>query len=208
MGITIEDVVDTASVIPVLVIEKLEHAVPLAKALYRGGLSVLEITLRTSVALEAIRAIKAELPEVIVGAGTVTGEDTMAEAIEAGAEFLVSPGATTALIGAAQNVDIPFLAGVSTPSEVMVLLDKGLSVLKFFPAEAAGGVSMLKSINGPLPQLRFCPTGGITYDKAKEYLSTKNVACVGGSWITPKILVDSENWEEIEALARSAAALA
>jgi len=208
MTLTVEQVMTAAPVVPVMVIEKLEHAVPLAQALTKGGLKALEITLRTPVALDAIRAIKEAMPEAMVGAGTIVSERDLDAALEAGASFLVSPGTTPALADAAANCGVPMLPGVASPSEAMVLLEKGFTHLKFFPAEAAGGVPMLKSIGGPLPQLTFCPTGGISVNNARDYLALPNVACVGGSWMAPKDLVTSESWDQIEALASAAAALA
>jgi len=189
---------NASPVIPVMVINNLEHAVPLAHALVEGGLKVLEITLRTPVALEAIRSIKAEVPNAIVGAGTIINIDTLNQAIDAGSEFLVSPGVTNSLINHAINSGVPILPGVATPSEAMKLMEKGITAMKFFPAEAAGGVPMLKSIGGPLPQITFCPTGGINPENAKQYLALNNVACIGGSWMAPANLVDAEDWDEIK----------
>lgn len=201
----IKNIMHTSPVIPVMVINNLEQAVPLAKALVSGELKVLEITLRTAVALEAIKQIKAEVPGAIVGAGTVINQQTLQQAIAAGSEFLVSPGATDGLIAAALDAGIPILPGVISPSEVMKLLEKGLTDMKFFPAEAAGGVAMLKSIGGPLPQVTFCPTGGVNPENAKAYLSLANVACVGGSWMAPASLVDAGKWDEITRRAAKAA---
>jgi 2-dehydro-3-deoxyphosphogluconate aldolase/(4S)-4-hydroxy-2-oxoglutarate aldolase len=190
-----------------MVINKLEHAVPLAHALVEGGLKVLEITLRTPIALDAIKRIKAEVPGAIVGAGTVINLDTLKKAIDAGSEFLVSPGVTESLIDAATKSGVPILPGVISPSEVMRLMEKGITEMKFFPAEAAGGIPMLKSIGGPLPQVTFCPTGGISLKNAADYLALSNVACVGGSWMAPADLVDKEDWDEIKRRATEAAAL-
>ena len=201
-------VMQSAPVVPVMVINKLEQAVPLAKTLVDAGLPVLEITLRTAPALEAIKLIKAEVPNAIVGAGTVINPANLQDSIAAGAEFIVSPGSTAALIDAALEAQIPLLPGVNTPSEVMALLDRGLTEMKFFPAEAAGGVAMLKSMASPLPQVSFCPTGGISLNNAPDYLALPNVACVGGSWMVAPTLVDAENWDEIGKLASAAAALA
>jgi 2-dehydro-3-deoxyphosphogluconate aldolase/(4S)-4-hydroxy-2-oxoglutarate aldolase len=208
MSYSIDEVMNAAPVVPVLVIEKLEHAVPLAKALVEGGLRVLEITLRTDCALDAIRAMKDAVPEAIVGAGTVNTPELLDAAVAAGSDFLVSPGSTPALIDKALSQNVPLLPGVNTPSEVMALLERGVSRLKFFPAEAAGGIPMLKSIGGPLPQAIFCPTGGITLEKAKQYLALDNVACVGGSWLAPANLMGEGRWDDIKALAAEAAALA
>jgi 2-dehydro-3-deoxyphosphogluconate aldolase/(4S)-4-hydroxy-2-oxoglutarate aldolase len=197
----------TSPVVPVMVINKLEHAVPLAHALVEGGLKVLEITLRTPIALDAIKRIKAEVPGAIVGAGTVINVDTLQKAIDAGSEFIVSPGVTESLIDAAIKSGVPILPGVISPSEVMRLMEKGITEMKFFPAEAAGGIPMLKSIGGPLPQVTFCPTGGISLKNAADYLALSNVACIGGSWMAPADLVDKEDWDEIKRRATEAAAL-
>lgn len=198
----------TAPVIPVMVIEDLSNAVPLAKALVAGGLTVLEITLRTEAGLAAISAIKAAVPEAIVGAGTVVNIQNLEAAIAAGSEFIVTPGTTPQLIDAAIASGVPLLPGINTPSEAMALLEKGITAMKFFPAEAAGGIPMLKSIAGPLPQITFCPTGGINIKNAVEYLALKNVACVGGSWMVPESLIAESNWEAITIRAAEAAALA
>lgn len=204
----IERVVSAAPVVPVMVIEKLEHAVPLARALVAGGLPVLEITLRTDCALDAIRAIKAEVEGAIVGAGTVNTPADVARAVEAGSEFLVSPGSTPSLIDAVLESGVPILPGVNSPSEVMALMARGFKYLKFFPAEAAGGVPMLKSINGPLPQVKFCPTGGVSLKNLNDYLSLPNVVCVGGSWMAPVEMMYAGDWAGIERLAREARAAA
>jgi 2-dehydro-3-deoxyphosphogluconate aldolase / (4S)-4-hydroxy-2-oxoglutarate aldolase len=196
-----------APVIPVLVIEDIAHALPLAQALVAGGLPVLEVTLRTPCALEAI-AIMAQVDGAAVGAGTVLNPAQMEDARKAGARFAVSPGATPALIDAARLNDMPLLPGAQTCSEVMALLEQGYSVQKFFPAEAIGGVSALKSIAGPLPQVTFCPTGGISVTRAPDYLALPNVACVGGSWVAPAAAMKAGQWAEITALARAAAGLA
>lgn len=207
MTISIKEVMNTSPVMPVMVINQLEQAVPLAHALVEGGLKVLEITLRTPVALEAIRRIKAEVPGAIVGAGTIINIQTLHQAIDAGAQFIVSPGVTPSLLDAAMATGVPILPGVITPSEVMRLLEKGITAMKFFPAEAAGGIPMLKSIGGPLPQVTFCPTGGVNPKNAPEYLALSNVACVGGSWMAPAELVDAGNWAEITRRAAEAASL-
>jgi len=205
MTASIKEIMNTSPVVPVMVINKLEHAVPLAEALVKGGLKVLEITLRTPVAIDAIKRIKAEVPGAIVGAGTVINLETLRLAIDAGSEFLVSPGVTESLLDAALKTGVPILPGVISPSEVMRLLEKGVTEMKFFPAEAAGGMPMLKSIGGPLPQATFCPTGGISPSNAAEYLALSNVACVGGSWMAPADLVDAEDWTEITRRAIEAA---
>jgi len=207
MSVSIKEVMTTSPVMPVMVINQIEHAVPLARALVEGGLKVLEITLRTSVALECIRRIKAEVPDAIVGAGTIINTQTLHQAIDAGAQFIVSPGITDSLLDASLTCGVPVLPGVITPSEVMRLLEKGITAMKFFPAEAAGGIPMLKSIGGPLPQIMFCPTGGVNLNNATDYLALSNVACVGGSWMAPADLVDAENWAEITRRAAAATAL-
>lgn len=207
MSITIQHVMTTSPVMPVMVINNLDQAVPLAHALVAGGLKVLEITLRTPVALEAIKRIKAEVPGAIVGAGTIINVQTLHQAIDAGAEFIVSPGVTDSLLDAALATGVPLLPGVITPSEVMRLLERGIQAMKFFPAEAAGGIPMLKSLGGPLPQVTFCPTGGVTPSNAPQYLALSNVACVGGSWMAPADLVDAGDWAEITRRAAEAAAL-
>lgn len=209
MALSVDQILKTAPVIPVMVVERIEDAVPLATALYNGGLKVLEITLRTPCALDAIRAMVDALPEdAIIGAGTVLTPEDLDKAVAAGSKFLVSPGTTAALIEAAKKSSIPLLAGVATPTEAMRLYAEGFTHLKFFPAEAAGGVPMLKSIAGPLPQITFCPTGGIDLAKAPTYLALPNVACVGGTWMAPKELMQAGRWDEIERLAREAASLA
>ncbi|MFT6165294.1 MAG: 2-dehydro-3-deoxyphosphogluconate aldolase/(4S)-4-hydroxy-2-oxoglutarate aldolase [Zhongshania aliphaticivorans] len=204
----LDEIMDLCPVIPVIVIDRAEDAVPLATALYNGGLKVLEVTLRTEFGLAAISAIRKALPDAVVGAGTVVTAEDVRNAKAAGAEFLVSPGCTLTLLEAARAEGIPLLPGVNSPSEAMLLLEQGQRHLKFFPAEAAGGVPMLKSILGPLPQLRFCPTGGINPDNAMEYLSLANVACVGGTWMLDKAAIAAGDWAEIERLSRMAAGLA
>jgi 2-dehydro-3-deoxyphosphogluconate aldolase/(4S)-4-hydroxy-2-oxoglutarate aldolase len=197
----------SAPVIPVITIDQPEHALPLAEALVSGGLPVLEITLRTPHALAAIRAIKQALPHAIVGAGTVINRQHYQQAIDAGAEFIVSPGFTSELLACAKSGATPFLPGVNTPSEIMTLLAHGITAMKFFPAEAAGGVAMLKAIGAPLPQALFCPTGGVTRTNASDYLALANVACVGGSWMVTKELVQGQRWDDIRTLAREASHL-
>ncbi|WP_182378110.1 bifunctional 4-hydroxy-2-oxoglutarate aldolase/2-dehydro-3-deoxy-phosphogluconate aldolase [Nocardioides sp. WS12] len=204
---TREGILDAVPVMPVVVISDLATAVPVAKALVAGGLPAIELTLRTPVALEALRAIAAEVPEILLGAGTITTPAQAAAAVEAGARFLVSPGLTPDLLTAMQETGVPFLPGTSTVSEVMRVLDAGLTEMKFFPAEAAGGAPYLKSVAGPLPQARFCPTGGITVDSASSYLGLSNVGCVGGSWITPADAIAAGDWERISKLAAKAASL-
>ena len=190
--------------VPVVVIEKLEDAAPLARALYNGGLKALEITLRTPIAAEAVKLMKEAVPEAYVGTGTVVDKATFNASVEAGADFMVSPGVNDELLALAKESDIPFLPGAATPSEVMKLASHGFKFLKFFPAEAAGGTAMLKSIGGPLPQVTLCPTGGISLETAPNYLALKNVICVGGTWMLDKQLIENKDWQAIEALARQA----
>ncbi|ATE53074.1 MULTISPECIES: bifunctional 4-hydroxy-2-oxoglutarate aldolase/2-dehydro-3-deoxy-phosphogluconate aldolase [Actinosynnema] len=204
---TAQDLLALSPVVPVVVVDDAEHAVPLAQALLRGGIGVIELTLRTPVALEAIERVAAEVPEIVIGAGTVTAPEHAAAAAKAGAAFLVTPGSTDRVLGAAEDTGLPFLPGAATVSEAMRLAERGLTALKFFPAEAAGGADYLKSIGGPLPGLRFCPTGGITVDTAPRYLALPNVGCVGGSWLAPKDALLSGDYARIESLARAAAAL-
>ena len=193
-------------VIPVLVVKEVTQAKPLAEALVRGGLNVLEVTLRTPVALDVIRAMS-EVPGAQVGAGTVLTPEDVRAVKKAGAQFAVAPGATASLIKAAQVADLPLLPGAATASEVMHLMEQGFDMLKFFPAEAAGGAAMLKALHGPLSGVCFCPTGGVNVQNAPQYLSLPNVVCVGGSWVTPEDLVAAGDWQAIEQLAREAQAL-
>ncbi|MGW1249727.1 bifunctional 4-hydroxy-2-oxoglutarate aldolase/2-dehydro-3-deoxy-phosphogluconate aldolase [Streptomyces sp. NPDC002535] len=194
-------------VVPVVVIEDVADAVPLARALVAGGLPLVEVTLRTPAALDAVRAIAAEVPGAVVGAGTVVSAAGVADAAGAGARFLVSPGWTERLLGSMRDSGLPFLPGVSTTSEVVALLEQGVTDMKFFPAEAAGGVPYLKSLAGPLPRARFCPTGGVSLASAPAYLSLPNVGCVGGTWMLPPDALAARDWARVEALAREAAAL-
>ncbi len=200
-------VLDLAPVVPVVVVDDAADAVPLARALVAGGLPAIEVTLRTPAALDAIRAIAAEVPDAVVGAGTVISPANVADSVAAGARFLVSPGWTDALLVAMKGSGVPFLPGVSTTSEVVALLERGVSEMKFFPAEAAGGAAYLKSLAGPLPQARFCPTGGISPANAPSYLALKNVGCVGGSWMLPADAVAAKDWARVESLAREASGL-
>ena len=201
---SIENILTSAPVVPVVVIENLEDAVPLAKALYNGGLKALEITLRTPVAAEAVKLMKEAVPEAYVGTGTVIDKATFEASVAAGADFMVSPGVNDELLALAKETDIPFLPGAATPSEVMNLASHGFKFLKFFPAEAAGGAPMLKSIGGPLPPVKFCPTGGISLATAPKYLALNNVVCVGGTWMLDKELIANKDWQAIEALAKQA----
>jgi 2-dehydro-3-deoxyphosphogluconate aldolase/(4S)-4-hydroxy-2-oxoglutarate aldolase len=200
-------VLDLAPVVPVVVLDDAADAVPLAEALLAGGVAVIEITLRSAAALDAVRAVRAEVPGMTVGVGTVCTSEQVKLAADAGAAFLVSPGAPERLLDAMQECGLPFLAGTATPSEMMRLLERGVSEAKLFPAAAVGGVALLRSVYGPLPQLRFCPTGGITAATAAEYLALPNVGCVGGSWLTPADAVGARDWERVRALAQQAAAL-
>ena len=195
-------------VVPVVVLDDLDHAVPVARALVAGGLPVIELTLRTPVALDAIAAIAAEVPEILVGAGTITSPELVSRAVKAGAQFLVSPGTTPGLLREMAWSGVPFLPGTATVSEAMAVLEAGYSEMKFFPAEASGGAAYLKSLASPLPAARFCPTGGITAASAPSYLSLPNVGCVGGSWLTPADALAAGDWDRVAALAREAAALA
>jgi 2-dehydro-3-deoxyphosphogluconate aldolase/(4S)-4-hydroxy-2-oxoglutarate aldolase len=200
-------VLDLAPVVPVVVVRDAADAVPLARALVAGGLPAIEVTLRTPAATDAIRAIAAEVPDAVVGAGTVITPAQVADSVAAGARFLVSPGWTDVLLDAMKASGLPFLPGVSTTSEVVALLERGVHEMKFFPAQAAGGTAYLKSLAGPLPQARFCPTGGIGPASAPDYLALPNVGCVGGSWMLPADAIAARDWGRVEALAREAAAL-
>jgi 2-dehydro-3-deoxyphosphogluconate aldolase/(4S)-4-hydroxy-2-oxoglutarate aldolase len=194
-------------VMPVIVIHDIDSAVDLAQALVAGGVRSLEITLRSDTALRAIRLISQAVPEALVGAGTLRSARQLESAIEAGARFGVSPGLTPEIAEAARRSGIPFLPGVATASESMIAADRGFTVQKLFPAEAAGGVALLKSLYGPLPDIVFCPTGGIHAGNAAQYLALPNVKCVGGSWLTPAAAVTGKQWDAITALARQACSL-
>jgi 2-dehydro-3-deoxyphosphogluconate aldolase/(4S)-4-hydroxy-2-oxoglutarate aldolase len=198
--VTIDEILRMAPVVPVIVIEDLAHAVPLARALVAGGLPVLEITLRTPIAMDALKAIINEVPDAIAGVGTVTRTQQLEESKNAGAQFAVSPGLTTALIDSSRKIDIPFLPGVFTPSEALRARDEGFSTLKLFPAAQAGGISMLKAMGSPIPELKFCPTGGIGPTSLLEYLKLPNVLCVGGSWVAPKETMKNGDWQQITKL--------
>ncbi|QBF29850.1 bifunctional 4-hydroxy-2-oxoglutarate aldolase/2-dehydro-3-deoxy-phosphogluconate aldolase [Thalassococcus sp. S3] len=201
------DICSKAPVVPVLVISDTGHARPLAEALVAGGLPALEVTLRTDAALDAIREM-ASVEGGIVGAGTLLTADDVRAAKQAGARFGVSPGATEALLEACEREDLPLLPGAATATEAMWLLERGYTMQKFFPAEASGGAPALKAIGAPLPQVTFCPTGGVSPSNAIDYLSLGNVACVGGSWVATKDALANGDWQRIETLARDAAALA
>lgn len=195
-------ILDQAPVIPVIMIENVADAVPLAQALVAGGIRVLEVTLRTDAALESIRRIREDVPDAIVGAGTVLTPAQLDQVAEIGAAFAVSPGATRTLFDAAESSAVPLLPGTSTASEVMTALERGYTFMKLFPAEAVGGTALLSSLASPLPAARFCPTGGIDPDKAKRYLALPNVVCVGGSWLAPRDAIRDGNWTRITDLAR------
>jgi 2-dehydro-3-deoxyphosphogluconate aldolase/(4S)-4-hydroxy-2-oxoglutarate aldolase len=204
---TVEELVSLAPVIPVVVIDDLDDAVPLAAALVRGGLPAIEVTLRTPAAVAAIERIATDVPGAVVGAGTVTTSRQVAEALGAGARFLVSPGATPTLLDALQASGVPCLPGTATASDIVALLERGITYAKLFPAELVGGVKALKAFAGPFGQVRFCPTGGITESTAPAYLRQANVACVGGSWMLPNEAVALRDWTTVEALARTASQL-
>ncbi|MFT4083461.1 MAG: bifunctional 4-hydroxy-2-oxoglutarate aldolase/2-dehydro-3-deoxy-phosphogluconate aldolase [Nocardioides sp.] len=200
------DLFGLSPVIPVVVVERVEQAVPIARALVAGGVPVIELTLRTPVALDAIRAIAAEVPEIVLGAGTVTTPGAARASAAAGARFLVSPGCTPSLLAAMTETGLPFLPGTATVSEALAVLETGHTAMKFFPAEASGGAAYLGSLSTVVPDARFCPTGGIGPANAGSYLALPNVGCVGGSWLTPKDAVAAGDWDRIRSLAAEAAA--
>lgn len=201
------DILALGPVVPVIVIHELEQAVPMAKALLAANVRVLEVTLRTPVALEAIELLSREVPEAVVGAGTVTTPKQLADVTAAGAQFAISPGFTPELLAAGQQSSIPLIPGIATVSELMVAQSYGYQALKFFPAEAAGGVAMLKSIAGPFPNVAFCPTGGIGPHNYRDYLALSNVKCVGGSWLLPAAAVAAGDWDEVTRIATAAVAV-
>ncbi|SEA53745.1 bifunctional 4-hydroxy-2-oxoglutarate aldolase/2-dehydro-3-deoxy-phosphogluconate aldolase [Rubrimonas cliftonensis] len=207
MNPSVEDVCRLAPVIPVLIVEDVATAAPLARALCAGGLRALEVTLRTPAALDVIRAMVAAAPDAVVGAGTLMTPEDVRAAKAAGARFGVSPGCTDRVLDAAEAEGLPMLPGVATPGEAMRAAERGLSILKFFPAEANGGAKALGAWASPLAKLRFCPTGGVSLENARDYLKLPNVLCVGGSWVAPKDAVAEGDWARIEALAAEAAAL-
>lgn len=196
-----------APVVPVVIVETIEDAVPLARALVQGGLPVIEVTLRTPIALDAVRAIAAEVEDAIVGVGTVLDPAQLAASERAGARFAVSPGHTPRLLDAAAQSNLPLLPGIATASEAIALIERGYAFAKFFPAEPAGGHAYLSALASPLPQLRFCPTGGITPESAPRYLALPNVVCVGGSWMLPRQRIAAKDWAAITTASRAAAAL-
>ena len=201
-----EQIMAAGPVVPVIVIDKLEQAVPLARALVAGGVWVLEVTLRTACAVEAIRTIAQDVPDAIVGAGTVLNPQQLADVVEAGAQFAISPGLTDELLKAATEGSIPLIPGISTVSELMLGIRYGLREFKFFPAEANGGIRMLQAIGDPFSQVRFCPTGGITSNNYRDYLALKNVLCVGGSWLVPADALEKGDYARITELAKQTVA--
>lgn len=203
----LEGILGLAPVIPVVQFDNVEDAVNTSRALVAGGLPVVEITLRTPVALDCIRAVSKQVEGVIVGAGTVLTRQLMLDCAEVGAQFLVSPGATQELLDTVRKIDVPLLPGIATPSEAMGMIAEGLEFVKFFPAERAGGAAYLKDLGAVFPGLKICPTGGMTAEKAPDYLALDNVVCVGGSWVTPKDKIAAGDWDAITALAAEAAAL-
>ena len=202
MGIA--GILHKSRVIPVVVIPDASHAVSLARALVAGGLPVIEVTLRTDAALDVVHAICSEVPDALVGVGTVVAPTQFAQAAAAGASFAVSPGFTPMLAGAAREASLPFLPGVATASEVMLALEQGFACLKFFPAEASGGVAVLKTFGELFPAVEFCPTGGITAQNCRDYLSLGHVPCVGGSWVAPAEAIEAQDWDRITKLAGAA----
>ena len=203
----IREILVASPVMPVIVLDRVDDAIPLAEALVSGGIRVLEVTMRTPAAIECVRAIRAAVPGAIVGVGTITNIADMDAARAAGAMFGVSPGTTPALLSHAAGVGFPFLPGSMTPSDVMRALDAGFAAMKLFPAKQAGGIEMLNALGGPFPQVLFCPTGGIDAESAPAYLALPNVACVGGSWLAPAALVAKKDWDEIRRRAVAAALL-
>jgi 2-dehydro-3-deoxyphosphogluconate aldolase/(4S)-4-hydroxy-2-oxoglutarate aldolase len=202
-----DSLLNRVPVIPVVVIDDLEHAVPIARALVAGGSPVIELTLRTPVALDAIERIANEVPEIYLGAGTIVDPGQAKQAASAGAQFLVSPGSTRTILQAMTDTGLPHLPGVATVSEIMAALEAGYTELKFFPAEPAGGAPYLNSVSSPIPNARFCPTGGISTTNAPQYLALPNVGCVGGSWITPTDVVTARDWARVSELAAEAVSL-
>jgi 2-dehydro-3-deoxyphosphogluconate aldolase/(4S)-4-hydroxy-2-oxoglutarate aldolase len=203
---TSEEIFSQGPVVPVLVIKDVAHAVPLAKALIAGGIRVLEVTLRTEAALEVIAKIAQEVPEAIIGAGTVTNRAQLQQVIDAGAKFAISPGMTSDLLKAGNEGNIALSPGISSISELMTAVDHGYTHLKFFPAEASGGVKALKAIGGPFPDIKFCPTGGISPSNYSDYLALPSVRCAGGSWLAPEDAMVNGDWNKITELAKQAVA--
>ena len=201
------NVLHVSPVIPVVTLEHPQHAVPVARALVDGGVRIIELTLRTDSALESLKRITTEVPDILVGAGTILTPGQADAAVAAGAQFLVSPGVTPSLLDHMLQANIPVLPGVATVGEVMAVLERGITAMKFFPAGPAGGPDYLAAIGAPIPQVQFCPTGGVSLDSAPRYLSLANVTCVGGSWLTPLAAVEAEDWQQITRLAQGAAGL-
>jgi len=202
----IDDFCAQSPIIPVVAIEKATDAVPLANALMEGGINVIEITLRTQAALASMELIAKELPDMNIAAGTVINPEQYQQSVDAGATFVISPGVTHNLLVKGQNNKVPFLPGVSSASELMQIIEMGYARSKFFPAEAAGSIAMLKALNGPFGQVKFCPTGGITLDNANNFLTLNNVMCVGGSWLSPKDLINQQDWAGITRIAKQSLA--
>ncbi|MGX1162972.1 2-dehydro-3-deoxyphosphogluconate aldolase/(4S)-4-hydroxy-2-oxoglutarate aldolase [Arthrobacter sp. SLBN-100] len=200
-------VLHVSPVIPVVTIADPQHAVPVARALVEGGVGIIELTLRTDSALESLKRIANEVPDILLGAGTILTPAQADDAVSAGAQFLVSPGVTPSLLDHMLQLDIPVLPGVATVGEVMALLERAVTAMKFFPAGPAGGPDYLAAIGAPVPAVQFCPTGGISLASAPDYLALPNVTCVGGSWLTPRSAVEGEDWQQITRLAQEAAAL-
>lgn len=201
------EVLQISPIVPVVVIENIKDAVPLAQSLIEGGIQIIEVTLRSSCALEAIELIAKNVPKMRVGAGTILNPTQLEQAQNRGAEFLISPGLTIKLLEYAKKKDMPLIPGVSSSSEVMQALELGYSALKFFPAEYCGGVKLLNAFNGPFKGVKFCPTGGISADNMRSYLNLENVLCVGGSWLTPKNLIQNKEWDKITEICKQSLAL-
>ncbi|GAA9907125.1 bifunctional 4-hydroxy-2-oxoglutarate aldolase/2-dehydro-3-deoxy-phosphogluconate aldolase [Helicobacter pylori] len=201
------EVLQISPIVPVVVIENIKDAVPLAQSLVEGGIQIIEVTLRSSCALEAIELIAKNVPKMHVGAGTILNPTQLEQAQNRGAEFLISPGLTIKLLEYAKKKDMPLIPGVSSSSEVMQALELGYSALKFFPAEYCGGVKLLNAFNGPFKEVKFCPTGGISADNMRSYLNLENVLCVGGSWLTPKNLIQNKEWDKITEICKRSLAL-
>ncbi|MGL2507081.1 bifunctional 4-hydroxy-2-oxoglutarate aldolase/2-dehydro-3-deoxy-phosphogluconate aldolase [Helicobacter pylori] len=201
------EILQISPIVPVVVIENIKDAVPLAQSLIEGGIPIIEVTLRSSCALEAIELIAKNVPKMHVGAGTILNLTQLEQAQNRGAEFLISPGLTPSLLEYAKKKDMPLIPGVSSSSEVMQALELGYNALKFFPAEYCGGVKLLNAFNGPFKGVKFCPTGGISADNMRSYLALENVVCVGGSWLTPKDLIQNKEWDKITEICKRALAL-
>ncbi|MGL2682553.1 bifunctional 4-hydroxy-2-oxoglutarate aldolase/2-dehydro-3-deoxy-phosphogluconate aldolase [Helicobacter pylori] len=201
------EILQISPIVPVVVVENIKDAVPLAQSLIEGGIPIIEVTLRSSCALEAIELIAKNVPKMCVGAGTILNLTQLEQAQNRGAEFLISPGLTIKLLEHAKKKDMPLIPGVSSSSEVMQALELGYNALKFFPAEYCGGVKLLNAFNGPFKGVKFCPTGGVSVDNMRSYLALENVVCVGGSWLTPKDLVQNKEWDKITEICKRALAL-